>query len=123
MRIKELRDRENLSQRQLSEILKVDRTTVNKWESGTSYPTVPMLTAISEYFGVSTDYVLGIDSDEFAPVSVVKIEKAPALPEEVQELVDIFIQLDAEGKAMVKAAAYGELRRVRALPDAGASVG
>lgn len=58
-RLKELRTDKGLTQRQLAEILKVDRTTVMKWECGVSETNFSMLITIASFFDVSCDYLIG----------------------------------------------------------------
>lgn len=57
--IKELRTQQKLSQRQLGEKLDVCNQTVSFWESGKREPDLDTLVKISEYFGVTVDYLLG----------------------------------------------------------------
>lgn len=57
--IKELRTQQKLSQRQLGEKLDVCNQTVSFWESGQREPDLDTLVKISEYFGVTVDYLLG----------------------------------------------------------------
>lgn len=62
MRLKKLREYNNLTQTDLSEIVGYKNySTVSKWESGASLPRGKELKILSEYFGVSTDYLLGMD--------------------------------------------------------------
>ena len=58
--IKQLRKEKKLKQSDLAEILNVDRTAVGKWEQGKNKPNADTLLVIADYFGVSTDYLLGI---------------------------------------------------------------
>lgn len=61
-RIKELRARNGISQKQLSHDLGYKTyTTVSKWESDASLPPGKELKKLAEYFQVSTDYILGLD--------------------------------------------------------------
>ena len=53
-----LRKERVLSQEQLDEGLKVSRQAISKWESGQSLPESDKLLALSEYFGVSLDYLM-----------------------------------------------------------------
>lgn len=57
----ELRRKSGLSQEQLAEQLNVSRQAVSKWESGQSVPESEKLLAISNYFGVSLDYLMKED--------------------------------------------------------------
>ena len=60
-RLKELRNEKNLTQLQLAEILNVSKTTICQWETSKQEPDFDKLTAISKYFEVSTDYLLGLE--------------------------------------------------------------
>lgn len=64
MRLKELRINRGFLQKDLSEILGVDRTTYSKYESGASEPNHEMLVKLAQVFDVSTDYLLGRDITE-----------------------------------------------------------
>lgn len=61
-RIKELRTKKGLSQAQLAKILNIDRSTVNKYESGQSRP-IRYINKLADLFGVSADYILGLDGE------------------------------------------------------------
>ena len=58
-----LRKNSGLSQEQLAEQLNVSRQAISKWESGTAVPESEKLVAISNYFGVSVDYLLKDDEE------------------------------------------------------------
>ena len=58
-RIKLLREQKKLSQTALANILFVTRSSVNAWEMGISIPTTVKLIELSEFFHVTTDYLLG----------------------------------------------------------------
>lgn len=57
-RILALRKARNLSQEELAEQIGVSRQAVGKWESGQSLPDLDKVIALSEFFGVSCDYLL-----------------------------------------------------------------
>lgn len=63
IRIKELRMAHGLTQVDLAEKLSVSKQTVSNWENNNIQPSVDMLIKISNYFGVSTDYLLGRNND------------------------------------------------------------
>lgn len=65
----ELRKNSGLSQEQLAEKLNVSRQAVSKWESGTAFPETEKLIIISNYFGVSLDYLLK-DGEKEKPMIV-----------------------------------------------------
>ena len=58
-RLRELRIEKGLTQQQLADELKVDRTTVMKWEIGERETNFSMLVKIAKYFETSCDYLLG----------------------------------------------------------------
>jgi transcriptional regulator with XRE-family HTH domain len=57
-KIRALRVKSGKSQETLAESLNVSRQAVTKWELGSSSPDLLTLVALSEVFGVSTDYLL-----------------------------------------------------------------
>ena len=62
-RIQYLRKKQGLSQEQLADRLGVSRQAVSKWESEQSLPDIDKIIAISEYFDVTTDWLLkGVQS-------------------------------------------------------------
>ncbi len=58
-RLYELRKEKELTQRQVAQALSVSERTVSYWESGQRECSLDMLIAISAYFGVSVDFLLG----------------------------------------------------------------
>ena len=59
IKLKELRIEKGLSQRKLGETLGVCNQTVSFWETGSREPDLDSVVKIADYFGVSTDYLLG----------------------------------------------------------------
>ena len=58
-RIKELRNEKKQTQKDMAELLGIKLRAYQYYESGTHYPEVPNLIKLADYFGVSTDYLLG----------------------------------------------------------------
>ncbi len=67
-KIKTLREGRGMTQTELARRLGVTRSGVNAWEMGISVPSTQYVVELAQFFGVSTDYLLGIDS--MATVSV-----------------------------------------------------
>ena len=63
-KIKELREQAGYSQSQLAKKLDVTRSSINAWEMGLSAPTTQYIVALSKLFHVSTDYILGMESEQ-----------------------------------------------------------
>ena len=68
-RIKTLRNSHNLSQVQLAEQLQVSKQTISNWENNNILPSVDMLVNISQFFSVSTDYLLELDNRTYIEVT------------------------------------------------------
>ena len=60
-RIKELREKHGISQKELAEMLHVAPPSVSNWEHGKTKPTKAKVEILAKLFGVSTDYLLEVD--------------------------------------------------------------
>lgn len=58
-RIKSLRNERRIYQREVAEYLGVTLRSYQSYESGQSEPNLARLSALADYFGVTTDYLLG----------------------------------------------------------------
>ena len=59
-RIRELRQKKELSQEELARLLGVDRSSVAKWETGTNYPRAEKLLAMARIFGCTIDELIDV---------------------------------------------------------------
>ncbi len=57
-RIQYLRKKKGISQEELAEKMLISRQAVSKWESGQSAPDLEKIVMLSDYFEVTTDYLL-----------------------------------------------------------------
>lgn len=74
-RIQQLRKERGLTQEQLAEKLNVSQNTIAKIESGLRRPSIDFLLELSEFFGVSTNYlVLGIQPEDMGYDAYVHIK-------------------------------------------------
>lgn len=60
-RLKELRQEKGIGQVQLARELDVGKSIISLWELGKCEPTLSKLIAMSRYFGVSIDYLAGLE--------------------------------------------------------------
>ena len=68
MRLREMREDRQLSQRQLAEILNVKQNTYSQYETEKRQIPVAMLITLANYYNVSVDYLLCLtDIDEKYP--------------------------------------------------------
>lgn len=62
-RLKQLRKEKKVSQKTLADALFISQQAIAKWESDKSSPNPETVRKIAEYFNVSTDYLLEVDSE------------------------------------------------------------
>ena len=60
-RLRDLRKEKKLSARELAEKLSVRDSTIIRWENGTMVPTIDKLYDLARFFGVTADYLLGLE--------------------------------------------------------------
>lgn len=58
-RLKDLRKNWGLSQMGLSEATGISQSAIAKWELGKTEPTASAIVTLAEFFGETTDYLLG----------------------------------------------------------------
>lgn len=61
IRLKELRIEKNLSQASLAECIGVTQKAIDFWEKGINEPKASYIIKLAKFFGVSSDYLLGIE--------------------------------------------------------------
>lgn len=85
MKFKELREKKNLSQADVSKIVNVSQSNYGKYELETIEPNIETLKTIAEFYGVSLDYLC-----DFNPPYNFNL---PSLSVEQKEAINILIQL------------------------------
>lgn len=113
-RLKELRLKFGLTQKQLAEILGVDRTAVVKYETNRNGPSSETLEQLADYFGVTVDYLLGRDTSSEAVSSSTNGIKIPVLGDvaagiPIEAITDI-IDYEEIPESMALAGEYFGLR-------------
>ena len=91
--LSELRKDRNMTQRDLAQVLYVTTGTISNYENGAHFPDVEKLIDISEFFGVTTDYLLGRTSYSY---SLDVLNKQLANGMSVGELVDMVANMNEE---------------------------
>lgn len=66
MRIKDLREDRDLTQRELAAHLHIRQNTYSQYENGQRQLPIGTLIALARFYGTSTDYILGL-TDERKP--------------------------------------------------------
>lgn len=123
-RIKQLRDKNNLSQKRVSESIGVSNVQLSRYESGSRQPDYETLQKIADYFEVSIDYLFGRspaieggkNNEEFESINEINrllekyeiddmaffdIEKWKSMsPEQIRELESYFQYLVQKSKEL-----------------------
>ena len=73
--IKQLRQLHGLNQVEFAKVLCVTKQCVSNWENDNVLPSVEMLVRLSDFFNVSTDYLLGRASEQTVSVQGLTIEQ------------------------------------------------
>ena len=66
MRIKDLREDSDITQKELAEYLHIKQNTYSQYENGQRQLPIEVLIALARYYHTSTDYLLGL-TDERKP--------------------------------------------------------
>lgn len=92
-KIKNLRVNSGMNQVQLAKRLGVTKSAVNSWETGTNSPSLIYIIKLAQVFGVSTDYLLGVNERLTVDIS--------ALDESQRQAVIFMIKLFEKGNAAI----------------------
>lgn len=60
-RLKDLRNEKHLSLKELASEIGVSDVAISRWENELRIPNIEVLVVIAKYFGVSTDYLVGLE--------------------------------------------------------------
>lgn len=99
--LKELRKSKRITQEELAHLVRVERSTVGKWESKNIIPSADMLIELSNYFDTSVDVLLGVENNEIG--AAIKKEReeqglsVKELAEELQISVKDVLELETNG--------------------------
>lgn len=67
--LKNLRKSHNLTQEEFGAKIGLSKAVVSKYENGLGFPTFDVLIQIADYFGVTTDFLLGVEKSKTIDVS------------------------------------------------------
>ena len=84
--IKRLRIAQGLNQVEFAKILCVTKQCVSNWENDNVVPSIDMLCKIADFFGVSTDYLLGRSEKRVIEVSNLTDEQIACIVSLVDDL-------------------------------------
>lgn len=89
IRLKELRTKKNLLQKDIADVLKISTSAYGFYEQGKRQPDYETLKKLADYFNVSIDYLLGkSDKKETIENSMPEIPEHFTNPDEAREYVN-----------------------------------
>ncbi len=96
-RIRDLRKKHHMSQIRLSIELGVSQETISAYESGKHYPSYPSLVKLSEIFGVSIDFLMGLSEEKnttktYSSKEIMLLDIFNELSDSEQQLVFAYMQ-------------------------------
>lgn len=95
-KLRELRKNSALTQKQIADVLGIDRSTYSYYENGKASPSLEVLMRIAKVFNVTLDYIIyGDESGTVQPVSVLS-EKYSTYTK-----VDSFANLSVDEKSLL----------------------
>ena len=92
--LKELLSDNSISQSHLASAIGFSQRAVSKWINAQAEPTETAITLCAEFFGISVDEMLGLSDELGTPTPA----PASTLPADEKELLDLYRQLNYEGK-------------------------
>lgn len=84
-RLRELREKRNLSQSQVASHLDITRSAVSNYEGNLSYPSVEVLSKLAILYHTTTDYILGLDNRKIIVIDGL----APDQEKAIEDIVEI----------------------------------
>lgn len=85
LRLKELRLSKGITQEKLAAKLGLTKASISGYENNTAFPQIDILSRMALIFGVSTDYMLGIDNRSFILVDGLSSNQIHLLKELINE--------------------------------------
>ena len=99
--IKSLRTEKGLKQSELATVLSTTQSTIGKYERNEVEPNIDTLIKLSNFFGCSTDYLLGREREDGM---IVIDDSSNALSDVEQHIIEVFRMLTNRNK--IKAVGY-----------------
>ena len=85
-KIKSLRQAKHMTQVELAKELGLTKQCVSNWENDNVLPSIEMLIKIADYFGVSTDYLLGREDNLYLNISGLKSQEVVHIQQLISDL-------------------------------------
>ena len=93
MRIKELREEKQISQKKLAEIIGTSQRNIGRWENEENEPSYIQIVKLADFFNCSIDYLVGRE-DDFGNVVVQNAGDIKNLSLNEEELLEAYKHLN-----------------------------
>ena len=97
-RLKDMRLKRGISQKILGIEIGVSQQNISKYENDIASIPIDVLIAMSEYFKVSTDYILGLSDERYNLKMQMTFNKEV---DEYYEIIELYKRLDTKNKKLV----------------------
>ena len=97
-RLKDMRLKRGISQKILGIEIGVSQQNISKYENDIASIPIVVLIAMSEYFKVSTDYILGLSDERYNLKMQMTFNKEV---DEYYEIIELYKRLDTKNKKLV----------------------
>lgn len=94
MRLKELRKKKKISQKDLAEYLHITQVQISKYELGKNEPDLETVKKLSKYFNVTIDYLLDEEEKDIILITRKDFETLKKSTEEITKIVKKLADLD-----------------------------
>lgn len=84
--LKKLRKGRGMTQSELGSKIGLSKAVISKYETGLGYPSFDVLIRIAQFFGVSTDFMLGVSGNKSLDITGLTESQAEAIHRLVAEL-------------------------------------
>lgn len=111
--LKELREKNNLTQEKLADMLGYERQTISLWETGNREPSIDVLLKIAGLFHISADCLL-CDKETKGMIETGGLEEGPVSPDEkeiaanLQDVEEFFKESEADNEILIGPPASGK---------------
>ncbi len=91
-RLRRLFEGRGMTIKDFSEEIEISPVTMSRYLAGTRVPDLPYVVKIAEHFGISIDWLLGVNGDQF-----------DVMPKDVQEIANLYSLANEDDRRVVHA--------------------
>lgn len=92
IRLKQLMESRGLNNKALADAVNITTATLSRYLTGHRSPDLPYVVKLSEFFGVSVDWMLGINGDRYE-----------VLPQEIQDVAYLYSLASTDDRTVIQA--------------------